>query len=117
MPNMVELIKSAAIGAVNEAKPTAIIFGKVVSTAPVKIFVEQKLTLNETQLIFTNNVKDYDVDLSVEHFTEESNSHKHPYKGRKKFRVHNGLAAGDEVIMLQMQGGQKFVVLDKVVNT
>lgn len=116
MPNMVELIKSAAMGAVNDSKPMAIIFGKVVSTAPVKIFVEQKLTLNEAQLIFTNNVKDYELEMTVEHFTEESNSHAHPYKGKKKFRVHNGLAVGEEVIMLQMQGGQKFVVLDKVVN-
>lgn len=117
MPNMVELIKSAAIGAVNEAKPMQIIFGKVVSAAPVKIFVDQKLILNEAQLIFTNNVKDYDLEMTVEHFTEENNSHIHAYKGRKKFRVHKSLSVGDEVIMLQMQGGQKFVVLDKVVNT
>ncbi len=117
MPDMVELIKSAAMGAVNDSKPMSVLFGKVVSTSPVKIFVEQKLTLNEAQLIFTNNVRDYDLEMTVEHFTEESNSHVHPYKGKKKFRVHNGLVAGDEVIMLQMQGGQKFVVLDKVVNT
>ncbi len=117
MPNMVELIKAAAIGAVNDSKPMSVIFGKVVSIAPVKIFIEQKLTLNEAQLIFTNNVKDYDLEMTVEHSTEESNSHVHPYRGKKKFRVHNGLVVGDEVIMLQMQGGQKFVVLDKVVNT
>ncbi|MDF2989447.1 MAG: hypothetical protein K0R50_4957 [Eubacterium sp.] len=117
MPNMVELIKSAAMGAVNDSKPMSVLFGKVVSTSPLKIFVEQKLTLNEDQLILTNNVKDFDLEMTVEHITEESNLHTHHYKGKKKFRVHNSMVVGDEVIMLQMQGGQKFIVLDKVVNT
>ena len=117
MPNMVELIKMAALGAVDESKPTAIIFGNVVSAVPLKINIDQKLTLNASQIILTNNVKDYEVEMTVEHITEESDNHTHAYKGKKKFKIHNGLVVGDQVIMLQMQGGQKFVVLDKVVKT
>lgn len=116
MPSMVELIRMAALGAVDESKPTAIIFGNVVSIVPLKVNIDQKLTLNASQLILTNNVKDYEVEMTVEHFTEESDEHAHAYKGKKKFKIHNGLVVGDQVIMLQMQGGQKFVVLDKVVK-
>jgi len=117
LPDMVELIKMAALGAVNESKPASIVFGTVVDVTPLKINIEQRLTLNAAQLILTSNVKDYDADMTVEHFTEQTNEHAHAYTGRKTFRVHNGLAVGEQVIMLQMQGGQKYIVLDKVVNT
>jgi len=36
---------------------------------------------------------------------------------RKKYTVHNQLKNGDKVILFRQQGGQKFVVLDKVVTT
>lgn len=42
-------------------------------------------------------------------------SHNHKYVGRKTFKVHNGLVVGDKVVLLQMQGGQKYIVLDRVV--
>jgi hypothetical protein len=114
---MVELIKMAALGAVNESNPMAVVFGTVVKVSPLNISIEQRLTINEAQIILTSRVKDYDLDMTVEHFTEKNNEHSHAYAGKKTFRVHNGLAVGEQVVMLQMQGGQKFIVLDKVVNT
>lgn len=116
MPNMVELIKIAAMDAVEASKPTAVVFGTVVSASPLEINIEQRLTLNAAQLILTSNVRDYDLEMTVEHLTEESSGHSHAYKGKKKFRVHNGLAVGEQVMLFQMQGGQKYVVLDKVVK-
>ena len=122
---MVELIKMAAVEAVNESKPTAIVFGNVVSVAPLVITVEQKLTLTDAQLILTNNVRDYDIEMTVDHATESTSggsgdssfaSHNHVYAGRKTFTIHNGLIVGDEVILLQVQGGQKYIVLEKVVK-
>jgi hypothetical protein len=84
LPNLVELIKRAAVEAVNESKPTAVLFGKVSSLAPLKINIDQKLILGETQLVNTSLL--------------------------------NSLVVGDEVILLQFQGGQKFMVLEKVVE-
>lgn len=43
-------------------------------------------------------------------------SHSHSYSGRKSFIVHNGLSVGDEVVLLKQKGGQKYLVLDRVVN-
>lgn len=120
MNDFAKLIKRAAIDAMKESKPMSIVFGTVVSIEPLKIKVEQKLTLTTAQLILTNSVRDYNLDMTVNHFTDEDLStdpkHKHSYTGRKTFKVHNGLVAGDGVILLQMQGGQKYIVLDKAVN-
>lgn len=40
--------------------------------------------------------------------------HSHAYKGRKVFRVHNALVAGEKVIIIRENGGQKFFVMDRV---
>lgn len=115
MNDIANLIKRAAVEAMNEAKPTALVFGSVVSIEPLKINVEQKLTLTAAQLILTNNVRDYDLYMTVNHSTEGASGHSHGYAGKKKFTIHNGLTIGDEVMLLQVQGGQKYIVLEKVV--
>jgi hypothetical protein len=195
-----DVIKQTALGAVNAIKPTAVFFGQVISTDPLKINVEQKITLERPQLVLARNVTDYTVEITVDHSTasawvplttsetahmhsvpahqadsanpsiththnisatqtaeggeEEPHTHSvpaaqtepaspdtthihniaaqstaiggfstavtqagqhiHGYAGRKKFLVHNGLAVGDEVILVQVQGGQKFLVLDRL---
>ncbi len=43
-------------------------------------------------------------------------SHSHGYTGRKAFTVHNGLKVGEEVVLMKQKGGQKYLVLDRVVN-
>lgn len=123
--DLLNIIKRAAIEAVNASKPTSIVYGKVISISPLKINVEQKMILTDAQLVLTRNVTDYKVYMTVDHTTEHTSggsgdstfaSHNHAYKGKKLFTVHNGLVVGDEVIMVQMQGGQKYIVLDRVIS-
>ena len=87
--------------------------------------VEQKLPLTEDFLILTYAVKDHWRDMTVDHLTENASggsgdsayaSHNHAYKGRKKFLIHNDLVVGEHVLLLSMQGGQKFIVVDRVVT-
>lgn len=40
-------------------------------------------------------------------------SHNHSISGKKQMIIHNGLKLNDNVILLQQQGGNNFVVLDK----
>ena len=119
----VEIIKRAALEAVRASMPSGVYFGTVKSISPLEINVEQKMTLTSKQLILTTLVQDFDVNMTVDHQTEETGSngdlsylelHKHDYKGTKKFVVHFGLNPGEKVILLRVQGGQKFVVLDRV---
>lgn len=136
MPDMVELmktIKRAAVDAVNATKPVEVCFGKVTNASPLKILVEQKLLLGEGQLVLCRNVTEYTIEMTVNHYTENETGHTHAvqdtytgggsssptkhlhaYKGRKKFIVHNGLGVGEEVILLRCQGGQKYIVVDRI---
>lgn len=126
------LIKRAAVEAVDATKPSTICFGKVISASPLQIRVEQKLTLGMNQLVLSRNVTDFDIDLTVGHATQDYShthqiedtysgggeasvdTHKHDYTGRKMFTVHGALLVGEHVLLLRMQGGQKYIVLDRL---
>lgn len=123
LANMIELIKKAATEANEAGKPTKIVFGEVVSINPLLINVEQKLTLPAEFFKLTKAVTDHYVDFTVSHVTENRSggsgdpafeSHNHDYMGQKKFFVHNGLQVGEQVILFQAQGGQQYIVLDRV---
>lgn len=123
LPNAVELVKQAAVEAVEATKPVQYLFGKVISVSPLKIQVSAKSIYTEKMLVLTRNVTDFEVDMSVSHITENRAggsgdpafaSHNHDYKGKKKFKVHNALIVGDEVVLGRVQGGKRFVVLDRI---
>lgn len=131
MPDAVELtkaIKRAALDAVDASKPVQVCFGKVTSTSPLKILVEQKLPLGEGQLVLCRNVTNYVTTVSIlsEYGWATQNrsggsgdpafaSHNHDIViSKKKITVHNGLVVGDEVILLRQQGGQKYIVVDRI---
>lgn len=114
MPSALEAVKQAAVEAVEAKKPVLALFGTVISDSPLKIQVEQKLTLGEKQLVLCRSVTDYELEMTVEHDTEVEQDHKHPYKGKKIFLVHNRLKAGEKVMLLRVQGGKKFLVVDRL---
>lgn len=128
-------------------KPMAMCMGEVVSTHPLKISVDQKMTLTTAQLILTNSVRDFSIDMTADFTTdpalgEVSTAHKHSYSiafteenvligetetaggvnlshvhncgGKKSYKVHLGLNIGEKVILLRCDGGQRFIVLDRV---
>lgn len=130
MPDAVGIakkIKRAAIEAQESTKPVEICFGKVTSASPLKILVEQKLPLGEGQLILTRNVtnfKTYITGGNVKNYYYTGNdtdggtapvvpSHVHAI-GKVQITVHNGLVVGDEVILIRQQGGQKYIVVDRI---
>lgn len=130
--DLVKVLKQAAVDAVNATKPTDITFGKVISTSPLKIQVEQKLILSSAQLILARNVTDYEVDVTVGWNTgnyshthtitdtymgggsASTDTHNHNVTGTKKMTIHNALSVGEMVIMMQMSGGQKYIVIDRI---
>lgn len=160
---LLQTIKKAAKEAVESSNPCGVLFGTVVSTNPLQINVEQKMTLSKEFLILTKNVVDYTVDVTINWTTENTSlnanhshntnvnsnisvssdispnednqkitntvdgnidvsveqkninlTHKHSINGTKSMTVHNALKTGDKVTLIQVQGGQKYVVLDKV---
>ncbi|MFJ2042252.1 DUF2577 domain-containing protein [Paenibacillus taichungensis] len=83
---MIDAIKRMAIEAVDAANPVTIAYGTVTSTSPFEVLVDQRFTLPEEVLV----IPEYASKLN--------------------------LVNGDNVLMLRVQGGQNFVVLDRLVN-
>ncbi len=132
-----EVIKRMAVGANDANAPTSVLFGTVTSVNPLEIAVEQKMKLTKEFLVLTKNVKDYTVDVTVNWSTETKSlnanhshivtgdasvevqneniglSHNHTVSGRKTITIHNGLKTNDNVILLQQQGANNYIVLDK----
>ena len=129
---LVRLVKQAAVEAVQASAPMSVCFGTVTSASPLEITVDQKKILTDAQLILTNAVQDFTVEMTMDHVTEVVShghtvadtytgggsaaavEHSHPYKGRKSFQVHLGLKAGEKVTLIRCDGGQKYIVLDRL---
>lgn len=132
LPDIVQLVKKAAVEAVEAAKPVQFLFGQVISASPLKIQVDQKSIYTERMLVLTRNVTEHEIDISISAQsvvishghpvtdtytgggTAQEINHNHPIKGRKKIKIHNGLVVGDWVVMARIQKGKKYVVLDRI---
>ena len=122
---LIELLRQISTEAVASGKPTSVIYGKVISKHPLKIQVNNKLILDESFLVLTKNVLDHKVKFTMDFRGEEPGKitingeqnvlDKMEYKKGYAI-IKNGLNIGDTAIMVQQQGGQKFVVVDKMNN-
>lgn len=101
MPNLVELIKKIALDVINESKPIGIFYGTVESISPLKIRIDQKRVFTENFLILCNNVKDYKANITINNIRQEC-------------IIHNSLKQNEKVILVRLQGGQKYLVLDRM---
>lgn len=125
--DLLNIIKKASVEAVNASNPTAVLFGKVISLSPLKISIEQRMTLTQEFLILTKNVTNYEINIEMNISTENTKlhasiedkeidmTHKHNILKNIKATINNELKINDDVILLRMQGGQKYIVLDKLI--
>lgn len=112
--SLVNLIKQASMGAYEAGNPVAILFGTVTKINPLEINIEQKKTLPEDFFIIPERLMPYEVDIQ----------HTHPYSGgntggmqpdaTRRVVIRKGLEVGDKVILLRVQGGRQYVILDRV---
>ncbi|WNY26185.1 DUF2577 domain-containing protein [Methanolapillus millepedarum] len=108
------LVKQAAVEAVAAGNPAEIRKGEVISVNPLQIKTDEFLTLSEKQLILTEAIKDTIVEVSIQWTTEEAALHTHGVRGKKGMVVYRALEVGDIVLLLRMQGGQQFIVIDAI---
>lgn len=95
-------VKRAAVEAVRAEKPFALMRGRVSSVSPLKIQIDQKFELVASQLLLTNAVRDYTVEM-----TDEDGE-------TKKYTVKLALQKDEYVLLLRANGGQRFIVLDRM---
>lgn len=80
-------LKEITNSSMEMSKPTHIMYGKVVSLSPIEINVEQRMILTKQFLTMTERIsKD------------------------------SPLRLNDKVVLLRESGGQKFLIIDKVVS-
>lgn len=84
--NLIQLLKQISKEEREASKPCDVITGTVNSVEPLKIQISQKMMLTEDFLIKTS------------------------------FFNSLSISTGDDVVMIREQGGQNFLVLDKVVS-
>lgn len=129
VPKMSDSIKRLCAGLINSQQLPAVYIGTVTSVDPLSISLTSQNVLSSRFLILTNAVKDHDVDISVSWNTVDNThqhgngndgqdtsptTHNHGIQGRKKITIHNGLTAGEKVLLLRVQGGQSYVVVDRL---
>lgn len=122
---LMNALQKLAYNTYQAGKPADYILGVVETVNPLVIRLDAKETITEEFLVLTDAVRDYDVDITVNHTTEnaaggsgyaEYASHNHGYKGRKRITVHNGLTPGESVVMLRQLGGQEYLVISRIFN-
>lgn len=120
---LLKIIQQISQETVMSQKPVNVVFGTVTRENPLQVTTDQKLLLESDFLELCRNVTEYDIEMTVNHVTEKAQggakdpsftSHDHMYKGRKVFRVHNGLKVGERVVMIGRSGGQSYVIIDRV---
>lgn len=138
--DLIRLFKQIAKDVIENDKPMVVQTGTVVQINPIHIRVDDKITHKEEDgdLILTRLVRDYEVDITVSHSVENIDTikdekytksgkaeepiipmadlteHNHTYEGRKKIIMHLALKVGENVLLLRENGGQRYIVLDRV---
>lgn len=103
---MIEIMKKAGMDAFGASNPVNILFGEVLSIEDFKIKVDQKLILDKDFFIIPERLTEYEVDLKHNHGSDDALG---------KLVIREGLKQGDKVLLLRVQGGQQYVILDKAV--
>lgn len=116
---LLKLMKKAGVEAVDTTSPMKTLIGTVTSISPLEITIDQRLCIPADFLFLTDNVIDKEVEVTVNDEVDQGGEldlHKHSYVGNKKHIHHNGLKIGEKVLLLRIQGGQQFIVLNRVVS-
>jgi hypothetical protein len=97
---MLEIIKKAGVGAVESTNPVAVVYGSVNQIDPLEVKVDQRFALPQDFLLVPEHLTEYKVNI-----------------GGQEVVIRKGFEAGDTLLLLRIQGGQKYLILDRLVST
>ena len=114
MSDIIRSIRKVVLDAVNAQKLTDIVYGKVISVNPLKIYVDQKLTLEKEHLVLTRAVVNHEIDLiRGSRISYGLKGWDFPDEDKWRYKVLNKLEVDDKVVMIRTHGGQQYIVIDK----
>ncbi len=97
--SITESIRKVAIETIDNRQPVEIILGLVVRDTPLTIQLTDNFTLSAAAIVVPEYLTDHEIKLG-------NDDNVVMYKNR--------LRNGDKVIICKMQGGKRFLVLDRV---
>lgn len=110
MASMIETIKQASVNAIGANNPLDIQFGTIIDD-DLTIQIDQKRILPKDFFIVPEQMTAYAVDLTHNHTCSDSLTS----NSLGTVVIREGLKKGDVVILLKIEQGARFLILDKVV--
>lgn len=101
--NWVQMIKRVAMDAVRAAKLSDYQIATVISTDPLTVKLSNEVTLDADFLQLTRSVTNHECTLECGGV-------------QQAYEVKNALKTGEKVLMLRKTGGQKYMIIDRVVG-
>lgn len=98
-------------------------FGTVKTIQPLTIELDNKLTLEESYFVVAQHLTDYKIECEIQ--TKDIQNFFVEHEGKQQVEVQGGIQKGeiilknalkvaDRLILLRMEGGQQFIVLDRM---
>jgi hypothetical protein len=122
MADLLSTIKQASMAAMTASNPAAVMFGKITKIEPLEVNVDQRFILPTALLIVPESLIHYEIVMQHTHqYTDSTDSGSttrttQPALPDEPIVIRRGLEIGDSVLLLRVQGGQKYVILDRVVS-
>ncbi|RJX40864.1 DUF2577 domain-containing protein [Paenibacillus pinisoli] len=122
MADLLSLIKQAAAGAVDATSPAAVMFGLITDDNPLEVNVDQRFSLPADFLIVPESLTRLELPLYHTHqYTDTSDSGPATKTTsaalpEEPVVIRRGLKKGDKVVLLRVQGGQQYLILDRMVS-
>lgn len=121
MADLLSTIKQAAGDAIRASNPAAVLTGSVTKIKPLEVRVDQRFTLTSGLLIVPESLTHFEIELQHTHqYTDTSDSGSTTRTTQPALNdpivIRQGLKVGDSVLLLRVQGGQKYVIMDRLVS-
>lgn len=126
--DLIKTIKKVIIDTLDNSNTSKYEVGIVVSANPLKIKIDEKITLEKNQLLLARNVTEHEEIIKIDWKTLQK-SHDHPFEGdgtvlstildyelKGDYKVIRkcGLKEGEKVILIRQLGGQDYLVIDRL---
>lgn len=107
MSDFIDAMKLISNDVHKASGPVELISGQVVGVNPLSVKIDQKLILPEKVLVLTDAVRDHEVEITLAGLTDSRGG---SVSGTSVITIHNALQLGESVILIRMQGGQKYMI-------
>lgn len=96
MADLLNIVKQAAVDAVKASNPVALMTGTVIKDNPLEVKVDQRFTLPADFLILPQSMQRKELVINGTSYV-----------------ISEGVQTNDNVLLLRVQGGQKYILLDR----